>query len=232
MSVSLKAAMEAARSHLVKENILTEERARNKSAQGLCNMLRLRYADGSAPYGKSEKQNALISWFATRRKIVIKSQIDEMRSIKRNEKIEKRKSQKIKSLSLSDRALLDSAAYLAGKLQKRLNKFAHNHANSDKFLSSYEWRRLRLEAIKLHGSRCQCCGASPVTGAVLNVDHIKPRRLFPKLALDINNLQVLCQDCNHGKPNWDFTDWRENNAGHIDLIESDSKNHIQSILDD
>ena len=80
---------------------------------------------------------------------------------------------------------------------------------TDAFLQSYEWRRVRMEALKLYGNRCQCCGASPATGAVINVDHIKPRRLFPDLALTVSNLQVLCETCNHGKGNWDMTDWRE-----------------------
>lgn len=77
------------------------------------------------------------------------------------------------------------------------------------FLHSFEWRRVRMLAIKKYGNRCQCCGASPATGAVINVDHIKPRKLFPDLALTLENLQVLCHECNHGKGNWDMTDWRE-----------------------
>jgi len=83
---------------------------------------------------------------------------------------------------------------------------------SDAFLTSYEWRRVRMEALKKYGARCQCCGASPATGAVMNVDHIKPRRIFPQLALSLDNLQVLCNACNHGKGNWDMTDWRESGA--------------------
>jgi hypothetical protein len=77
------------------------------------------------------------------------------------------------------------------------------------FLSTFEWRKLRMVALKKYGARCQACGASPKDGVTqLNVDHIKPRKLFPELALDENNLQVLCDACNHGKGNWDQTDWR------------------------
>lgn len=83
------------------------------------------------------------------------------------------------------------------------------HATADAFLLSFEWRRVRMQALKKYGARCQCCGASPAEGAVMNVDHVKPRKLFPHLALDMDNLQILCHECNHGKGNWDHTDWRE-----------------------
>lgn len=65
-----------------------------------------------------------------------------------------------------------------------------------------------MEVLIRDGRRCVCCGASPETGAVMHVDHIKPRRKFPQLALDPDNLQVLCEECNHGKGSWDETDWR------------------------
>lgn len=87
-------------------------------------------------------------------------------------------------------------------------KIAGVDITSKEFLETYEWRKLRMQALKKYGTRCMCCGASPATGAVMNVDHIKPRKLFPSLAMDINNLQVLCHECNHGKGNWDQTDWR------------------------
>ena len=82
--------------------------------------------------------------------------------------------------------------------------------NGSEFLHSYVWRKLRLQALKRYGRRCGCCGAVPnEDNAVrIHVDHVKPRKHFPELALDINNLQVLCEDCNHGKGNWDRTDWR------------------------
>lgn len=71
---------------------------------------------------------------------------------------------------------------------------------SDAFYASWEWKRVRYEAIKLHGRRCQCCGWEPGQSAGhLVVDHIKPRRRYPELELDLSNLQVLCNDCNMGK---------------------------------
>jgi 5-methylcytosine-specific restriction endonuclease McrA len=66
-----------------------------------------------------------------------------------------------------------------------------------------------MEALKKYGARCQCCGATAADGVRINVDHIKPRKLFPHLALSLDNCQILCQPCNHGKGNWDMTDWRD-----------------------
>lgn len=80
-------------------------------------------------------------------------------------------------------------------------------SNSD-FYASKEWREIRYKALVLHGASCQCCGASRKDGAKLHVDHIKPRSKFPKLELELSNLQVLCEDCNLGKSNKDQTDWR------------------------
>lgn len=96
---------------------------------------------------------------------------------------------------------------------------------SDAFLSTYEWRRVRMVALKKYGARCQCCGTSPADGAVMNVDHIKPRKLFPHLALNVDNLQILCHDCNHGKGNWDMTDWRPAE------VDPEAITHLKSILD-
>lgn len=96
-------------------------------------------------------------------------------------------------------------------------------AATDEFLLSYEWRRVRMEALKLYGPVCQCCGASKANGVMIHVDHIKPRKLFPQLALDVANLQILCEVCNHGKGNWDMTDWRP-------VADDDAaKSHMQSI---
>ena len=83
-----------------------------------------------------------------------------------------------------------------------------SHAGRQAFYQGDEWLEVRYRALKLHGGRCQCCGRRPLECGPLHVDHIKPRSKYPALELDINNLQVLCQDCNFGKSNRDETDWR------------------------
>lgn len=79
----------------------------------------------------------------------------------------------------------------------------------DEFYRSYEWRKIRYAALKKYGPKCMLCGRVAEDGVVMNVDHIKPRRKYPELVLCLDNLQVLCSVCNHGKGNWDETDWRE-----------------------
>ena len=107
---------------------------------------------------------------------------------------------------------IDETAYkrflsLKGK-SGRKKKPSKNRVAKDDFLESYEWRKLRYRALLKEGKRCQCCGRSPKDGIILHVDHIKPRKKYPQLALSIENLQILCHECNHGKGNWDETDHR------------------------
>jgi len=83
-----------------------------------------------------------------------------------------------------------------------------NDPRDDAFLQSVEWRRVRMLVLERDGARCACCGRTASDGLVINVDHIKPRKRYPQLALDPKNLQVLCDECNHGKGNRFQTDWR------------------------
>jgi hypothetical protein len=73
------------------------------------------------------------------------------------------------------------------------------------FYASFEWRRLRYSILLMYGRKCMCCGT---TEEIMHVDHIKPLRFNWSRRLDSTNLQVLCAVCNHGKGNWDETDFR------------------------
>jgi 5-methylcytosine-specific restriction endonuclease McrA len=59
-------------------------------------------------------------------------------------------------------------------------------------------RRLRYEVLKRDGYRCQLCGRNPTEdGVKLEVDHKVSRHHGGSNAMD--NLHVLCFDCNRGK---------------------------------
>lgn len=83
--------------------------------------------------------------------------------------------------------------------------------SSNAFYASWEWKKVRYEAIKKYEQRCMCCGwrVGDTEYGYLVVDHIKPRSKYPALALDVNNLQILCNDCNMGKSNDSIDDWRD-----------------------
>lgn len=106
--------------------------------------------------------------------------------------------------------------------RKEHRKQKHSPRFRDPFFLSREWLELRYAVLKKHGAQCQCCGATRLDGAVLNVDHIKPRSKFPELALCEDNLQVLCARCNRGKGAWDETDWRS--------LDEDARQHMRDIL--
>ncbi len=74
------------------------------------------------------------------------------------------------------------------------------------FYQSEEWQELRVLTLRKYGRICMLCRAKDTE---LHVDHIKPKSKYPHLALDPDNLQVLCRQCNLGKSdkfNWDLGD--------------------------
>lgn len=58
-----------------------------------------------------------------------------------------------------------------------------------------QWKALRFMARRRDGFACVQCGAK----GRLEVDHVKPIRTHPELALDLGNLQCLCIACHARK---------------------------------
>ena len=75
------------------------------------------------------------------------------------------------------------------------------------FTQTPEWKALRAKVLKANGWKCAHCGVGRRGWHKLHVDHIKPRSLYPELALEESNLQVLCERCNQAKSNYDR--WQE-----------------------
>ena len=71
-----------------------------------------------------------------------------------------------------------------------------------KFYKTDEWRALRkeyMEKNKAKNFKCNYCDENVSLNRSLNIDHIKPLKTHWNLRLDINNLQILCKDCNKFK---------------------------------
>lgn len=82
------------------------------------------------------------------------------------------------------------------------------NVNDPSFYQSQAWREMRYRVLDFYGAKCHVCGATRHTGAVIQVDHIKPKSKYPHLALRFDNLVPTCRDCNLGKSNYGTRDWR------------------------
>jgi len=107
-----------------------------------------------------------------------------MKEVSRLKRKMQRLSWKLKASTMTDNEVADA-----------LRKTA------DPFLYTEAWRALRQEAIAKYGLLCCSCGRENSRKFPINFDHVKPRKFFPELALDINNLQPLCGPCNKRKGN-------------------------------
>jgi hypothetical protein len=67
------------------------------------------------------------------------------------------------------------------------------------FLDTNEWLELRYTIMERDGFRCTLCGRDASDGVKLQVDHVKPRSLYPELEKDPANCRTACSDCNQGK---------------------------------
>ena len=91
----------------------------------------------------------------------------------------------------------------------RVKKFPYRKRQpSEEFYKSKQWKELRYMALRLSEGKCNLCGATANDGVKIHCDHIKPRSKFPELELDLDNIQVFCEDCNLGKMNYDDFDFR------------------------
>jgi len=71
-----------------------------------------------------------------------------------------------------------------------------NRPESDKFYGTALWRKCRDAYIAEHPLCCNCKSHGLIVPAHV-VDHIKPYKEYPELALDWDNLRSLCMTCHN-----------------------------------
>ncbi len=67
----------------------------------------------------------------------------------------------------------------------------------DAFYTSPEWRELRIYVLRRDRWRCVLCGRAVHHKGMARVDHIRPRREAPELAMEATNLRTLCPTCDN-----------------------------------
>lgn len=93
----------------------------------------------------------------------------------------------------------------------RESKSKKRRGKKTAFRRSKAWTCMRRKVLYYYGERCMACGKTPEDGVKLEVDHIKPLCRSWSKRLDFDNLQVLCQRCNHLKGGDLYIDYRPKN---------------------
>ena len=99
-------------------------------------------------------------------------------------------------MNIREKRVKSRTNQLALERKERLNE-------TRQFYSSPEWNLIRKQVIKAKGRVCSECGKPITNSSDVTVDHIQPRSKYPSLALEKNNLCVLCRSCNSRKSDRD-----------------------------
>lgn len=111
--------------------------------------------------------------------------------------------------------LVDPKKWLMDLYHSGANEIIHKEDYA--FYASKEWRALREWALNFYGRRCmhpRCKFGEIKSDTDLHIDHIKPKAKFPDLALDKDNVQVLCVLCNRTKSDRGMKDYRPKTDNH------------------
>lgn len=96
------------------------------------------------------------------------------------------------------------------KVDHRVRELAEKRKEAlderQRFYSSPEWQLVRDQVIREKGRVCSECGRRIQRSSDVTVDHIRPRSKYPSLALNRQNLRVLCRSCNSSKGAKDWLD--------------------------
>ena len=105
------------------------------------------------------------------------------------------------------------------------------------FYRSYDWKKIRKQIVDTREHRCACCNIKlSVNTKSLNVDHILPLKYYWDQRLDLDNLQILCDECNKAKgskyrPDWQSIVLADRFNQYVETLSEDNSNQLLRTLD-
>ncbi|RYZ89010.1 MAG: HNH endonuclease [Proteobacteria bacterium] len=81
------------------------------------------------------------------------------------------------------------------------SKAASNGSVPDSLARKYSRPSIKEALLKATFSKCMYCESKPLATASCDVEHIKPKSLFPNLIFVWENLGIVCKACNTAKSN-------------------------------
>jgi 5-methylcytosine-specific restriction endonuclease McrA len=108
--------------------------------------------------------------------------------------------------------------------EQKKTKYNTKYIKADVFFKLKRWHKLKKKVFAIYGYTCMKCGAN---NCELHIDHIKSRMLRPDLQFTLNNLQVLCRQCNIDKSWHGKKDYRPIKASYLQDTISEHWNRLQ-----
>ena len=97
---------------------------------------------------------------------------------------------------------------LSNRGEKHRNYKGIDVSKRDRAMGQREYRIWRKKIKERDNNRCNDCkrknGENGVSGLIIEVDHIKPYSLYPKLRYKVKNGRVLCRDCHKKTDTYGF----------------------------
>lgn len=78
---------------------------------------------------------------------------------------------------------------------KKDELFALANTSAEYFYRTKTWKQFRFYAFSKKEKVCCKCNSTKD----LQLDHIQPRSIYPEKAFTLENVQILCKECNFGK---------------------------------
>lgn len=103
-------------------------------------------------------------------------------------------------------SLKDNAAKWKNDLLGQVSQYSTFTDIPSKYVNKYKQEDVKQELINMYEGLCCYCESPIGVQTYEQIEHLKPKSIFPSLCFEWNNLHLCCQVCNtsYKKDNWDY----------------------------